>query len=1453
MAGWCFSYTCLKRLMTFWSVVKVASSNTVHFTGTNPQTMRLHLPSAKGKEKIIVRIYYQSSMRLQVYVGPSFVEDLNKLDGKSKAQLVIDGKLSSNNAAGGYTDQHVHLEDSCNIGAMTAASFKCMTPSNVHGSNRFDRSEGMLEIVVAAHDPDSFIEIRSMPVVSVSMGVSTSVDNFYKVKDSFLSNLAFTLGIDVNRITIVDVVAGNARRQALPSIPSHASDRSLLSSRNLLAASTTVKFEVEPSPQIALKTGDITVLEDVEVMNIILERSVNIHGKCGVAFTVTNRSADSAVPGENFQTDSGFVTFESKEVTKSIEVQVLRQPGYTASILRFTVMLTEAANSSLGSARSIKVYVQNVHMPSPPSPQLASTGTTQTGVMLQWYPATWLTAPDAKYNKTTAWEVECISSGLTLPIISVPAYLFKSYLGGMTTYSKVVCRSRANSYGGFSSWSPWSEDLYTLTECGDGLRQGSEECDDGNIVSSDGCSSNCIVEAGFACSQASSGDVCSNGCRNGTREMKEGCDDGNNIAGDGCDTKCEVEHAWQCADTPHGAIPHAVVSNCVVPCGDGVRLDGKEGCDDRNEEDGDGCSSSCVVEANSSCVEDAAGASMCQTCGNGILEGTEFCDNGLDVACISCKSVLLGWRCSTAICWQGPAKLAEPPVLSMEEETSILAEWISANGFGLPIVHYEVLILNATSTAVVRITSVSNSQSSAGEMSTYLTNLTASTAYQIRVRGCTAQNCGPFSEPSFARKTTDKALSMEDIGERVEEAAETAASSSGNFTVVEGTMTVRKAPPQPVAPDEAPPVNETLLEILRVKASENSISEQASLASVIGGFAIGFASSSLFNRTVEEGSGSISLDVQLVRKSDGAVDHDGSDEWMGVQWEALSSGSSSILAPNDLAAVSGFVGFNPGEVNKSFTLVVSDNKDVNFGKSDKKFRVILKSATYSIVDGRDTVWFTITNDDEAASNVSVTPVVNIQVGSPAFVNVTRSGWLLGALRLTFSLQDGTAQLNTDYSASSLHLLIPAGNSSSLLRIDTQEVGRFSTVNFRVVLISVESECIAGDAVFECQGYIVPGQDTAVVSIIVVQSALAACGDCSFYVIHRELRRSGTCNTAIAPCNETLNLRGSPLASISRVSEGVFQGLHALISIDLSNNELTNLSTGIFRDLSSLVSLNLSSNKFDQIPAGVIYRLSGSANVATNVYFDKNPISSIPELVAKEIKAANLYLRGTSIGCLPDFPGVDSANIISDVPRCPASCTAGTYYVPDALNCLDCPLDTYMGGLGASTCVPCPELFVSRQLGSRSLDDCKSTMAAGTPALIKLQLSMPITASEFRAQQDLFVDAIATAAGPSVTSKDVIIKSVTEVSRRLRRLLASAVELEVEITTQDAGPMIKALRKDQLTQSLTSKGLPVPSFFAVSATTACLSGTYLANMFPINVEQGKPWTSQCVGMTMETSL
>jgi len=45
------------------------------------------------------------------------------------------------------------------------------------------------------------------------------------------------------------------------------------------------------------------------------------------------------------------------------------------------------------------------------------------------------------------------------------------------------------------------------TKCGDGLIIGTEQCDDGNAVSGDGCSATCQVEAGFTCTQPALGDT----------------------------------------------------------------------------------------------------------------------------------------------------------------------------------------------------------------------------------------------------------------------------------------------------------------------------------------------------------------------------------------------------------------------------------------------------------------------------------------------------------------------------------------------------------------------------------------------------------------------------------------------------------------------------------------------------------------------------------------------------------------------------------------------------------------------------------------------------------------------------------------------------------------------------------------------------------------------------------
>ncbi|OIO45645.1 MAG: hypothetical protein AUJ28_03865 [Parcubacteria group bacterium CG1_02_37_51] len=93
--------------------------------------------------------------------------------------------------------------------------------------------------------------------------------------------------------------------------------------------------------------------------------------------------------------------------------------------------------------------------------------------------------------------------------------------------------------------------------CGNHILEAGEECDDGNTVCDDGCSSACIIEF----------------CGDGLTQSFEECDDGNNVNSDGCNATCITEY-----------------------CGDGLVNQPSEQCDDSNNIDGDGCSNICSVE-----------------------------------------------------------------------------------------------------------------------------------------------------------------------------------------------------------------------------------------------------------------------------------------------------------------------------------------------------------------------------------------------------------------------------------------------------------------------------------------------------------------------------------------------------------------------------------------------------------------------------------------------------------------------------------------------------------------------------------------------------------------------------------------------------------------------------------------------------------------------------------------
>jgi len=177
-----------------------------------------------------------------------------------------------------------------------------------------------------------------------------------------------------------------------------------------------------------------------------------------------------------------------------------------------------------------------------------------------------------------------------------------------------------------------------VTTCGDGIVEGSEQCDDGNNVNTDGCLNNCMTARcgdGVVQSEveqcddgnADNSDACLDTCvaarcGDGFVELGvEQCDDGNNSNNDACLNTCAaascgdgfVELGVEQCDDANSSNTDGCLNTCVVAlCGDGFVDAGVEQCDDGNTNNNDGCRNDCTTPA----------------CGDGILDAGEECDDG---------------------------------------------------------------------------------------------------------------------------------------------------------------------------------------------------------------------------------------------------------------------------------------------------------------------------------------------------------------------------------------------------------------------------------------------------------------------------------------------------------------------------------------------------------------------------------------------------------------------------------------------------------------------------------------------------------------------------------------------------------------------------------------------------------------------------------------------------------
>ncbi len=161
----------------------------------------------------------------------------------------------------------------------------------------------------------------------------------------------------------------------------------------------------------------------------------------------------------------------------------------------------------------------------------------------------------------------------------------------------------------FSSAIPNYTVLLTFTAvCGNGLKEGFEECDGPNGPA---CDVNCnIIPV----------------CGDGIIKIPEVCDDNNPTAGDGCSDTCQIEPNYACTGTP---------SVCVLSCGNGL-IDGADQCDDGNPNSGDGCSSTCQVEPFYQC--NSATPNVCAAqeifCNDGADNDGDGNIDGADADCV---------------------------------------------------------------------------------------------------------------------------------------------------------------------------------------------------------------------------------------------------------------------------------------------------------------------------------------------------------------------------------------------------------------------------------------------------------------------------------------------------------------------------------------------------------------------------------------------------------------------------------------------------------------------------------------------------------------------------------------------------------------------------------------------------------------------------------------------------
>jgi len=257
-----------QRLSLFHPTVALNTHFDIHFTGTTPKNLRMHLLNVNATDSMRVAIYYSNSERLDVYNGADYIRPLDSVQ----------------DADGNWITQSPPEDN---------PQLYHPSMSGSHGDNYFDRTNQLLYITLRGSEP---IDVVTTPAIFIAVGFpSVSVDDFFQV--NLVSNLAAYLGVEPYQIKVVNVVRESSSRRK----------RSTRSRRSTDVTTFTIQLDsdiVDSSTTSASDTAGIVNILNSKATKILADYQNNVLWELlnvtdGVAFASSTASSSSVA------TDSG--------------------------------------------------------------------------------------------------------------------------------------------------------------------------------------------------------------------------------------------------------------------------------------------------------------------------------------------------------------------------------------------------------------------------------------------------------------------------------------------------------------------------------------------------------------------------------------------------------------------------------------------------------------------------------------------------------------------------------------------------------------------------------------------------------------------------------------------------------------------------------------------------------------------------------------------------------------------------------------------------------------------------------------------------------------------------------------------------------------------------------------------------------------------------------------------